>query len=195
MPLASAAHPPLAVIDLNGTGGNVLLLVYIVGGLAMIVASLLPGNSTAWKILGPILGVLVVGWSTYVLVFGGWIPISFYLLILPVLLVIRGIRAMATRGDNPAASPYGPPAGYAGQYGRPATPDQYGQPGQYGQQYGTYAGAPQQGGYGQPQDGQGWGRPGPPQQPYVPPGTENRGRPQQPPAQQGGWGAPPNSWN
>lgn len=210
MSLALATHAPLATIDLDGTGGNVLLIFYIIGGLAMIVASLLPGNSVVWKVIGPILGVVVVGWATYVLLFGGWIPISFYLLVLPILLVVRGVRAMVARRNMPAASPYGAQAGFAGrpggygQYGQGAGYGQPGRPGQYGAQQQDTFGQPQYGQQGQagqytaPQQ----------QQPYVPPGTENWGQPPQAgqpgqygqpgQPQQGGWGAPPqapNSWN
>ncbi|HEY3684948.1 MAG TPA: hypothetical protein VGL93_18090 [Streptosporangiaceae bacterium] len=186
MSLAVAAHAPLALIDLNGTGGTVLLIFYIIGGLALAGTSWLPGNSTGWKIGGTIIGIVIVIWSAVVLLVGGWIPISFYILILPVLGIVRAVRAMAVRRNTPAVSPYGPQAGFAGAPGGYPGP----QPGQYGQpdQYGQFPGQqPQFGGPGyQPQPQQSYQA----QQPYIPPGTETWGQPQQPPQQPpqpGGW--------
>lgn len=217
MPLLAATHPPLATVDLDGTGGHALLIAYIIGGLVLIVTSLLPGNTTLWKVLGALIGAVFVVWAGYVLIFGGFIIISFKILILPVLGIIRAIVALSRRNRTPAPSPYGTQAGFAGQPGQFQQYNQqdpygqygqaqYGQPGAYGQgaqpgQPGQYGAAPQQG-YGQAPGSQGWGQPGQPQQPYVPPGTENWGQPPQgQPGQPGqqGWGAPPqqppNSWN
>lgn len=156
-------------IGLNGTGGNVLLVCYIVGGIALIVTSLLMGNSTVWKVLGTLIGAVLVVWAAYVLVFGGWIFLSFKVLLLPVIGIIR-FALVRSRRNKP--SPYTQAPGYAAPYTPPGTqnwgnpqqppqmpqqaPPGYGPPPQYDQ-------PPQ---YNPPQYGQGgWGTPGNPQQP------------------------------
>jgi hypothetical protein len=143
-------------IDLNGTGGNVLLVCYIVGGIALIVTSLLMGNSTVWKVLGTLIGAVLVVWAAYVLVFGGWIFLSFKVLLLPLIGIIRFAIARSRRNKG---SPYTQAPGYAAPYTPPGTETWGNQ-----QQPGGYAPPPQ---YNPPpQYGQGgWGAPPPQQQP------------------------------
>ncbi len=165
-----------ATISLDGTGGEVLLLAYIIGGIVLAASALLPGNSAGWRVVSVVLGLGFAIWAAYVLFFGGWIIISAKVLLFPIILVVRSIVAAVRRSKATPASPMGQipqfngPAGYqppptAGAYGppnaafgQPAAP--YGPPAPgapfapapaYGQQAG--------GGYGGGQPGSGFGAP------------------------------------
>jgi hypothetical protein len=96
-------------IDLNGTEGNVILLAYIVGGILLFVTSLLPGSSTGWRIFGMVAGLGVALWSAYVLLFGGWIIVNFYILLLPIILAVRAIVA-AVKSRKQTSSTFAPSA-------------------------------------------------------------------------------------
>ena len=137
-------------MNLNGTGGDVLLLSYIVGGLATIGSGLLPGSSKGWRIFSIIAGAVMAVWAAYVLMFGGWIIISFKILIMPVLLIIRGIRD-AVRKRKESTQPQFQAAGAPGQPFPPAPPAGFPQGGYPPPQPG-YA-PPPQGGYPAPQPG------------------------------------------
>src|SRR5262249_6364826 len=152
-----------------------------------------------------IAGAVMTVWAAYVLMFGGWIIISFKVLAMPVLLIIRGVRAAMKRDKDstqpqfqgavpgqpvfPAQGGYQQPqAGYPAQPqgGYPLRP-QGGSPAE-----GAYPapqsaprayGPPQQGGYPAPQ-------PAPPA--YGPPqqGGYPAPQPGYPAPQQGGYPAP-----
>src|SRR6266511_3175792 len=133
-----------AILNLDGTGGEVLLLAYIVGGVTLFATSLLPGNSTGWRIFSTIVGLGMAIWAGYVLLFGGYIIISAKILLL--LLIVRSIVAFFKRDKKSEATPAPP---YGGQ-----------QP--YGAQQ-PYSG---QQPYGAPQPNSGYQPYGAPQQPY-----------------------------
>ncbi|MGH3739514.1 MAG: hypothetical protein ACRDT6_28540 [Micromonosporaceae bacterium] len=76
----------LAESSLDGGLGNTVLVLYTIGGLVLAVVSLLPGKSPLWRIGGVILGLVVAGWASYVLLFGGWIIINYYVALLPFIL-------------------------------------------------------------------------------------------------------------
>ncbi|MGY0231295.1 hypothetical protein [Longispora urticae] len=162
---------PLATIDLDNGFGNFVLILYMVGGLALIITSLLNTQSRGWQIGGSLAGLVVLLWAAFVFLFGGWIIISFYVAILPFLLAGSAIKAkFAQRKVNqnlhllpPPAAPQGYPApGYL-----PPGQGQPGAPAGYAPQPGAPAGyAPQQG-YGQPGQAQP-GYPAQPQPGYAP---------------------------
>ncbi|MFG2043225.1 hypothetical protein [Dactylosporangium sp. NPDC048998] len=157
-------------MDLNGTGGDVLLLFYIIGGLATIGSGLLPGSKIGWRVFSIVAGLVMTIWAGWVLLFGGWILISFKVLIMPVLLVIRGVRAAFKRRDESTQPQF---QGAPQVPGAPAFAPQPGQPQpaypQPGHPQAPYAAAPVQGGYPAPSAPQGQpGYPAPPVQPVYP---------------------------
>jgi hypothetical protein len=145
-----------AAIDLNGTGGSLILSLYIIGGITLVVVSLLPGKTVLWRIGGSLLGIGIAIWAGYVFLFGGWIIINFYVALLPFILAIKAIvDFFKNRKANDEPQPgLAQAQGLQGQPGQPYA----GQP-QSGQPY------PQQG-QAYPQQGQQY----PPQQPgtYTP---------------------------
>src|SRR6266545_3182517 len=131
-----------AILNLDGTGGEVLLLAYIVGGVTLFATSLLPGNSTGWRIFSTIVGLGMAIWAGYVLLFGGYIIISAKILLLPLLLIVRSIVAFFKRDKKSEATPappyggqqpYGAQQPYSGQQPYGAQQPYGGQP-QYGAQ-------------------------------------------------------------
>jgi hypothetical protein len=52
-----------AAISLDGTGGEVLLLAYIIGGVVLAASALLPGNSAGWRVVSVILGLGFAIWA------------------------------------------------------------------------------------------------------------------------------------
>ncbi len=70
-----------------------MLVLYIVGGLTLLVTSLLPGNTGAWRYIGSVLGLVVAGWAAWALLFGGWIIINFYVMLFPFILAFKAISA------------------------------------------------------------------------------------------------------
>jgi hypothetical protein len=177
-------------VDISGTGGDVLLLFYIVGGLATIVSGLLPGSSKGWRIFSIVAGLIFVVWAGYVLLFGGWILISLKILIAPVLLVVRGVRDWIKKGKESTQPQF--QAAVPGQPGAFPPPPQA---------QGGFPPPQPQGGYPAPQPGYGpppvqQGYPQPAPQGYAPPVPQQGGypAPQQgyapPVPQQGGYPAP-----
>ncbi|MEV6523352.1 hypothetical protein AB0M43_15480 [Longispora sp. NPDC051575] len=179
---------PLATIDLDNGFGNFVLILYMVGGLALIITSLLNTQSRGWQIGGSLAGLVVLLWAGFVFLFGGWIIISFYVAILPFLLAGSAIKAkFAQRKVNqnlhllpPPVAPQGYPApGFLPP--APGHPNQPGAPAGYAPQPGAPAGyAPQQG-YGQP----GQAQPGYPAQPGYAPQAQPGYAPQTPQGQPG----------
>ncbi len=174
-----------AQLNLDGSFGTVILILYIVGGILLMATASLPGNSTGWRVFGSILGIGLAAWAAYALLFGGWIIVSFFVVALPFILAVKGFTAMLQRGKATDASMQQP-----GQPGAEASaaaglaPATFGaQPGQRGYQP---ADAPR--GYPPPGPPQGYpghgGQPGyPPSAPsYPPPGPAYppQGYPQQP---------------
>jgi hypothetical protein len=96
-----------ATISLDGTGGDVLLLAYIIGGIVLAASALLPGNSAGWRVLSVVLGLGFAIWAGYVLLFGGWIIISAKVLLFPIILIIRSIVSSVKRSKAKPADPLG----------------------------------------------------------------------------------------
>jgi hypothetical protein len=132
-----------AALSLDNPAGEALLIAYVVGGILLAAASLLPGNSIGWRIFSIVVGLGVAAWAGYVFLFGGWIIISFKILILPIVLVVKSIVTTVKRKDTAPAAPM------PGQQFNPAPPAGYG-----------YPGAP--GGFPQPPQGYPQQRPAPP---------------------------------
>jgi hypothetical protein len=153
-----------ATIDLDGTGGNLLLLAYIVGGLVLAATAFLPGNKVIWRVISGVIGLGMAAWAGYVFLFGGFIIISFKILLLPIILGVRGIISAVKRRKEPPAPNYGP----LGQGGAPnmAMPA-YGPPGS--QAYGAPQGFGGAHGYGAPVAG-GYGNAAPVSPAYAAPG-------------------------
>jgi hypothetical protein len=132
----------LATIDLNGPMGNLILAVYVIGGITLFAVSLLPGRSALWRVGGAILGLGIAIWAAYVFLFGGWIVINFYVALLPFILAIKAIvdyfknRNAKDEPQPGFAQAQGYPQGQP-QPGQPYPPQ--GQPSPQGQPY------PQQG--------------------------------------------------
>ncbi|GAA1736316.1 hypothetical protein [Luedemannella helvata] len=160
-------------IELSEEAMNVILPIYMIGGILLFITSFLPGNKIGWRIFSAVAGIGVAAWAGYVWLFGGRIIVNLYIAVLPFILAGKGIIAMIKRAkEGPAQS--------AAPHHAASAPPPYGAP---GSPYGTqapgaapYAGqAPSAGPYGgqapsaapyggQPQGGQ----PGyPPQQPQA----------------------------
>jgi len=107
-----------AASSLDSAFDNVVLGIYVVCGIALIVTSLLAGRTTFTKVFGTLVGAVFVMWPAYVLVFGGWIPHSLSLTMMPVAAVIS-IALTRNRRNQP--SPYTTPPGYAAPYTPPGT--------------------------------------------------------------------------
>ena len=124
----------LATLSLDGPGGTLLLLAYAFGGLVLVGTSMLRGNSTGWRIFGAFAGIGLTLWSGYVLIFNGFIIISYYVLLLPYILAFRAI-ATAVKSRRQPTSQLPPPQGFMPQPGQPAGAPPYGYAGQPGYPY------------------------------------------------------------
>ncbi|MGH3716016.1 MAG: hypothetical protein ACRDT4_21520 [Micromonosporaceae bacterium] len=80
-----------AEMNLDGGFGTTVLALYAIGGLLLFVVSLLPGKSALWRVGGAILGLAIAGWAGWVLLFGGWIIINFYIALLPFILAGKAV--------------------------------------------------------------------------------------------------------
>jgi hypothetical protein len=129
----------------DGQSAEVLLLAYLIAGIATFAAAFLPGNMPLYRVICLMLGGVMVAWATKVMMFGGLIFVNALVLLGPVALLIWGgvgmVRHIATRPParvnrpHPATRQFGgpasyqphPPRAYAG-YGAPMTvavPRQY----------------------------------------------------------------------
>ncbi|WP_344137912.1 hypothetical protein [Luedemannella flava] len=137
----------LAVIDLDNGLGDVILPIYMIGGVLLFITSFFPGNKIGWRIFSAVAGLGIAGWAGYVFLFGGTIIINLYIALLPFILAGKGIIALIKRSkEEPApAAPYGAPAAPYGapQAGVPAPYQPFGnQPGQPAPFAGSQPGAP-----------------------------------------------------
>ncbi len=131
-----------ALANLNGGFGDAVLVLYLIGGVMLAVSAAFPGQSSAQRAGRVVIGVVVVGWAGYVLLFGGWIIISWYVAVLPFILAVQGIVAAVRSKRSPSSSPpplapgqpspypQFPPAGAAYPAAQPG-PYQAAQPGPY----------------------------------------------------------------
>jgi hypothetical protein len=166
-----------AVLSLDNPAGEALLIAYIVGGILLAAAAILPGNSVGWRIFSVVVGLGMAAWAGYVFLFGGWIIFSIKILILPVVLVVRAIVAAVKGRSGTATGPVpGQQFSTAPQpgYGYPTAPSS---PGPAGVGQAQWPGQPhpawpqaQPGQPGQPYGGQGYPQPGQPQPGYPQPG-------------------------
>jgi len=134
----------LATIDLNGPMGNLILAVYVIGGITLFAVSLLPGKSALWRVGGAIVGLGIASWAAYVFLFGGWIVINFYVALLPFILAVKAIvdyfkNRNATQEPQQGFAqaqgyPQGQPQPGQPHQGQPGQPQQPQQPGPYAPQ-------------------------------------------------------------
>lgn len=157
-----------------------ILILYLVGGVLMLLTSPLPGQSIGWRVFSAVGGLALIVWGGWVFLFGGWYLISYYVVAMPILVAVGNVVTMfKTRNQpepssygppTPGIAPYGPPQGYAPQPPYGAGPQQ------------PHPGAGPQ--YGPPPQGY---PPHPPQQGPYPPQQHPGPYPPQPPHQQGSW--------
>lgn len=156
-------------------------LLLMLGGIAMIVTGLaIREQSTGSRILNGVAGLAFFCYGFYLMFLapvGTRYTIFVWAFILPVLLIVRAVKARKEAREEAAAHQFAAPAqptpqghGYPadhgqvaqgwpqGQYGQPAPEGQYGQAPQGQPGYPAQGGypAPQQGQYGQPQGQQGY---------------------------------------
>jgi len=81
------------LVNFSGTGGSAMLLAYIGGGLVMFGAAFLPGNTVLFRGVSGILGLVLALWALKVFLFGGTIFLSVVVLLLPLVLLVRGVTA------------------------------------------------------------------------------------------------------
>jgi hypothetical protein len=159
-----------ATINLDNGFGAFVLYLYMVGGAAMFITSMLPGNSTGWKIFGAVGGLGIFVWALYVKLFGGTILISVYIAFLPFILAFRAIAAVVKARKEDAAAPPAPTFAQAPPVPPPYPPQGQYPPPQYAPPPGQYP-PPPQGQYPPPQYAPPPGQypPPPPQGQYPPP--------------------------
>ena len=159
-------------------------LLLMLGGIAMIVTGLaIREQSTGSRILNGVAGLAFFCYGFYLMFLapvGTRYTVFVWAFILPVLLIVRAVKARKEAREEAAAHQFAAPAqpapqghGYPadhgqvaqgwpqGQYGQPAPEGQYGQAPQGQPGYPAQGGypAPQQGQYGQPQGQQGYPTP------------------------------------
>lgn len=146
----------LALLELSPGAVVAIAVGYVVGGLicVAIAATGFGGIGGGMRALNAIIGIGCIGYAAYIM-FGDsdTVFISWYIMILPVIMLIRVIVAAVQNRNRsnqpPQPAPYAPVPGAVppGQYGQPGQQAAYGQPGQYPAQ----PGQPQQAApYGQP---------------------------------------------
>ncbi|MFI7284744.1 hypothetical protein ACIBOV_31265 [Micromonospora chersina] len=149
-------------------------LLLLLGGIAMVAIGIaIKEQGTGARILNVVVGLAFFAYGFYLMFLfeGGSYRIFFYVFVLPILLIVRAVKARKEAREQAAAHQFAG-APQPGQFapGQPAQgwPAPQGQPAPYGQApQGQYGQAPQQPGHPAPQ------------QPYG-----------QPPAQQGQYGQP-----
>jgi hypothetical protein len=107
----------------DGTRGELMLLAYLVGGLAVFGAAFLPGCGPLYRVICLILGTVMAVWAAKVYMFGGVVYVNAFVLVAPLVLLVRGAigtaYSIATRPParghlrpHPAARQFGGPASY-----------------------------------------------------------------------------------
>ena len=81
------------LVNFSGTGASVLLVAYVIGGAVMLGAAFLPGNTALFRGVSGVLGLVLALWALKVLMFGGLIFLSAVVLLLPLVLLVRGVTA------------------------------------------------------------------------------------------------------
>ncbi|MFF4894237.1 hypothetical protein [Micromonospora chersina] len=166
-------------------------LLLLLGGIAMVAIGIaIKEQGTGARILNVVVGLAFFAYGFYLMFLfeGGSYRIFFYVFVLPILLIVRAVKARKEAREQAAAHQFAG-APQPGQFapGQPAQgwPAPQGQPAPYGQAPQAPYGQAPQGQYGQaPQQP---GHPAP-QQPYGQPAPQ--GQYGQPPAQQGQYGQP-----
>ncbi|MGW9195171.1 hypothetical protein [Micromonospora chersina] len=166
-------------------------LLLLLGGIAMVAIGIaIKEQGTGARILNVVVGLAFFAYGFYLMFLfeGGSYRIFFYVFVLPILLIVRAVKARKEAREQAAAHQFAG-APQPGQFapGQPAQgwPAPQGQPAPYGQAPQAPYGQAPQGQYGQaPQQP---GHPAP-QQPYGQPAPQAQYG--QPPAQQGQYGQP-----
>src|SRR5262245_63317053 len=99
-------------IDPASSAGKFIVFSYMIGGLLLFVTAFLPNTSTGWRIFNAIAGIGIAGWAgAFYLDMVNSMPLSYYVALLPYILVVRGIAAMDKRrkaAPQQAQYGYGP---------------------------------------------------------------------------------------
>jgi hypothetical protein len=108
-------------LHFDGAAGHTVLVLYMLGGVVLAISAAFPGDSSGSRAARIIIGAVAFVWAGYVLLFGGWILISYYIALLPFILAGQGIvAAVKRRKAPPVAAPLLAP--YAPQPSFPTTP-------------------------------------------------------------------------
>jgi hypothetical protein len=107
----------------DGTRGELMLLAYLVGGLAVFGAAFLPGSGPLYRVICLILGTVMAVWAAKVYMFGGVVYVNAFVVVAPLVLLVRGaigtVYSIATR--PPARGHLRPHPAAARQFGGPAS--------------------------------------------------------------------------
>jgi hypothetical protein len=110
-----------SLMFVNGESAEVLLVAYLIAGIATFGAAFLPGNPPLYRVICLMLGGVMAAWATKVMMFGGMLFVNALVLLGPVALLIWGgvgmVRSIASRAPSPARRPH--PA--TRQFGGPAS--------------------------------------------------------------------------
>jgi hypothetical protein len=129
-----------SLMFVDGERAEVLLVAYLIAGIATFAAAFLPGNLPLYRVICLMLGGVMAAWATKVMMFGGMVFVNALVLIGPFALLIWGAAGMvrsivnrpparvyrphpATRqlGGDASYQPH-PPQGYAAYGPAPTVP-------------------------------------------------------------------------
>ncbi|MGI5238200.1 hypothetical protein [Dactylosporangium sp. CA-139066] len=111
----------------DGESAEVLLVAYLIAGIATFAAAFLPGNMPLYRVICLMLGAVMAAWATKVMMFGGLIFVNALVLLGPVVLLIWGgagmVRSIVNRPPARVNRPH-PAARQLGSY-QPHLPQAY----------------------------------------------------------------------
>ncbi|WP_426505109.1 hypothetical protein ACPPVO_46190 [Dactylosporangium sp. McL0621] len=100
---------------------ELMLLAYGIGGLAVFGAAFLPGNTPLYRVVCLILGAVMTAWAAKVVLLGGLVHVNAFVLLAPLVLLIRGgigtVRYAIARPARPGHLPAPRPHPAARQFG------------------------------------------------------------------------------
>ncbi|WP_433206553.1 hypothetical protein ACQP00_39745 [Dactylosporangium sp. CS-047395] len=99
-----------ALFSIGGMRGEMMLLAYLVGGLAVFGAAFLPGNTPLYRVVCLLLGTAMAAWAGKVLLLGGFVYVNALVLLAPLVLLLRGglgtVRSVLTRSKRTPSRPH-----------------------------------------------------------------------------------------
>ncbi|WP_432991397.1 hypothetical protein [Dactylosporangium sp. CA-233914] len=112
-----------ALLHIDGGRGEIMLLAYLVAGLATFGAAFLPGNTPLYRVVCLVLGAAMSVWAGKVYLFGGTFYVNALVLLAPLALLVRGaigaVGGLAARSATRAYLPPPRPHPAARQFGGP----------------------------------------------------------------------------